>query len=139
MPSGNALAAVYEIRMTSIGGDPNPISRFLDADKRGLLTIGETGSMESRRKQFISAIEKHSNHSEGNLLYHLLRHTPLNKRFPNHRLEYRFYSETDKAAEARLIKIYIRKFGEVPPLNSAIPDRDGNWKPEEDPLTTNRR
>ena len=90
--------------------------------------------MESRRKQFIYAVEKGSGHSEGNLLYLLLRHSPLKARFPNHRVEFRFRPETDKqaanAAEARLIKAYIREFGEVPPLNSAIPDRYGSWDPE---------
>jgi hypothetical protein len=96
--------------------------------------------MESRRRQFIYAVEKCSGHSEGNLLYYLLRHSPLNERFPHHQLEYRFRGEDNKAAaksaEARLIKAYIREFGEVPPLNSAIPDRYGSWKLEEGPPTT---
>jgi hypothetical protein len=107
------------------------VPRFLDVDKRGLLSIGETGNMESRRNKFINAVEKCSSHSEGNLLHYLLRYTPLNDRFPNHHIEYRYRGEDDKgtakAAETRLIKAYIREFGEVPPLNSAIPDRYGSW------------
>lgn len=65
----------------------------------------------------------------------LLRHTRLNKVHPKHCLEYRFRKESDKEAaklrEARMIKEHIRKFGEAPPLNSAIPDRYGNWECED--------
>lgn len=87
--------------------------------------------MESRRRQFVRALKKGSGHSEGNLLYYLLRHTSLRQRFPDHRLEFRFRKEAGKAAaevaEGRMIKAYIREFGEAPPLNSVIPDRYGDW------------
>ena len=134
-PSGHDAPAVYELRMTIDDSGPLSVPRFLATDDGGLLSIGETGNMESRRKQFIYAVEKRSGHSEGNLLCLLLRHSPLKARFPKHRVEFRFRPETDKqaakTAEARLIKEYIREFGEVPPLNSAIPDRYGSWDPED--------
>ena len=127
-------AAVYELRLVSTNGCPISIPRFLQVDNRGILSIGETGTMESRRTQFLYALEKCSGHSEGNLLYYLLRYSPLNERFPQHQIEFRYHVEKDKdtakQAEARMIKAYIREFGEVPPLNSAIPDRYGCWEPE---------
>jgi hypothetical protein len=122
--------AVYELRIAT---DDRPIAipRFLGTDVRGVLSIGETGGMAFRHRQFISAIEKCYGHSEVNLLYYLLRYTPLNKLHPKHCLEYRFRKErakqAAKLAEARLIKAYVRQFGEAPPLNSAIPDRYGDW------------
>jgi len=132
--AGHDGPAVYELRLVTAAG-PIPVPRFLAIDQRGLLAIGETGNMDSRRRQFIRATETCSGHSEGNLLYYLLRHSPLNKVHPEHRLEYRFRKEADKGAakigEARMIKAYIREFGEVPPLNSAIPDRYGNWECED--------
>jgi hypothetical protein len=134
-PCGHSRTAVYELRLVNGRARPISLPRFLAIDDCGLLSIGETGNMESRRRQFIRALEKCSGHSEGNLLYYLLRHTPLRLRFPDHRLEYRFHKEPDKAAaklaEARMIKAYIRKFGEAPPLNSAIPDRYGEWEYED--------
>lgn len=123
--------AVYELRMTNCNRNPISIPRFLSSDYRGLLSIGETGSMDKRRKQFINAIAKCSGHSEGNLFYYLLRYSPIMERFPDYQLEYRFYPKVDKSSakieEAKLIKTYICEFGEVPPLNSAIPNRYGCW------------
>ena len=132
--SGHDGPAVYELRIVTAEG-PIAVPRFLATDRRGLLSIGETGNMDSRRRQFIRAIETCSGHSEGNLLYYLLRHAPLQKVHPDHSLQYRFRKEFDKKTaklgEARMIKAYIREFGEVPPLNSAIPDRYGSWECED--------
>ena len=124
-------AALYELRLRTASG-PIAIPRFLGTDSSGLLTIGHTKNMETRRTQFLRAIEKGRGHSEGNLLYYLLKHSPIRKVHPEHALEYRFREERDKAtaklAEAGQIKGYIREFGEAPPLNCAIPDRYGDWK-----------
>lgn len=124
--------AVYEIRLVASDGNPLPIHRFLDCDDRGLITIGETRNMETRRRQFVCGRDKCYGHSVGNLLYYLLRHSPLNERFQGFKIEYRFREEVDKSnakqAEDRLIKAYVREFGEVPPLNTSIPDRYGNWE-----------
>jgi len=132
--SGYAGPAAYEVRIVTVAG-PIPVPRFLAIDQRGLLSIGETGNLDSRRQAFIRGMETCSGHSEGNLLYYLLRHSPLKKVHPEHRLEYRFRKESDKAAaklaEERMIKAYIRAFGEVPPINSAIPDRYGSWECED--------
>jgi hypothetical protein len=130
--SGYDGPAVYEVRILNSAG-PMPVPRFLATDIRGLLSIGESRSMDKRRRQLVRAMEKCYGHSEGNLLYYLLRHTRLKDLHPI--IEYRFSKEADKAAakvaEAKMIKEYIQKFGEPPPLNCAIPDRDGEWTCED--------
>ena len=130
----HAGAAVYEVRMvrTTRGKDkPVPIPRFLAPDPDGLLVIGETSRMKGRYNDFIRGMDKGRGHSESNLLHLLIEHSPLNQRFPGYRLQFRYRRVTDKPAAQRaqeqLIKKYVSKFGELPPLNCAIPNRYGNW------------
>lgn len=88
--------------------------------------------MDIRRKQFISGLGKMHGHSEGNLLCVLQKHTPLLKKYPGLEYEYSFARIKSKGRESELeeneIKTYVKKFGEVPPLNSAIPNRYGKWQ-----------
>jgi hypothetical protein len=130
--SSHSGPAVYELRMVRGKNNPVSIPRFLACDKNGLLSIGSTTRMESRRKQFICGREKCYGHSEGNLLNLLIKHASLDKRFSGYRLEFRYRPVADKAqaksAEERLIKEYVREFGEAPPLNSAIPGWYGTWE-----------
>ncbi len=132
--SNHEGAAVYELRMVRSENNPVSIPRFLSCDKNGLLSIGSTTCMESRRKQFICGREKCYGHSEGNLLHLLIKHTSLDERFPGYGLEFRYCPAANeseaKAAEDRLIKGYVCKCGETPPLNSAIPRRYGSWEME---------
>ena len=120
-----------QVRLRLGYGDVATIPRFLSVDDQGLLCIGESGSMEARRRQFVRGMERPGGHSEANLLHHLLQHTRFAKNFPNHRLELRYRREPTKAdaktAEAKLIKQYVRKHGEVPPLNTALPNRHDGW------------
>ncbi|HEY0733418.1 MAG TPA: hypothetical protein VGD69_00805 [Herpetosiphonaceae bacterium] len=122
--------AVYKIRL--IQHDlPASIPRFLGVDTAGMLSIGKTTNMETRRLQFIRGTEKGRGHSSGNLLHLLRQHSPLMITFPEHRYEYTFVQVKELGEETTLeeaeIKAYVRTFGEVPPLNSAIPDRYGEW------------
>jgi hypothetical protein len=127
-------AGTYELRMVhTVRGktEPVPIPRFLRCDNRGLLLIGVTTRIETRRKQFICGVERCYGHSEGNLLHLLTRYTRLTKLFPDYQLEFRYHPATGQReaelAEEQSIKRYVRRFGEVPPLNSAIPNRYTNW------------
>jgi hypothetical protein len=65
--------------------------------------------------------------SEGNLLHVLERNTSLGKLRCGLVYEYSFLrvdsKETARAMEERLIKEYVQRFGEPPPLNSSIPRR----------------
>ena len=127
--AGYKECAVYRIRLCDQKG-PVRISRFLGADGDGILCIGKTAHMEYRRKQFVNGLKGKYAHSEGNLLYILEQVSPLLKSYPRPAYQYSFAivsaGQEDKIEEQE-IKAYVRLFGEVPPLNSAIPDRYGQW------------
>lgn len=122
--------ATYQLRLVN-DSRPTEIPRFLGFDGEGILLIGETQNMDTRRNQFICGLERCYGHSAGNLLYYLRHHTPLMSIHPKHLLQYRFCMQRNKQdarlTESRLIKAYVRQFGEVPPLNTSIPDRYDGW------------
>lgn len=118
--------AIYEIRIVDENGTPLRLGRFLDLDELGLISIGLTTDMERRRQQFLCGMDNCYGHSEGNLLNLLRRFSRLQEVFPAAKYQYRFQAATNAdvpSLERRAIKRYIRRFGEVPPLNSAIPAR----------------
>jgi hypothetical protein len=131
---GHWEPATYQIRLLS-GDAPVVINRLLGADNDGILSIGKTKNMEGRRKQFATALAKCYGHSEGNLLYLLMNYSRLKTVIRNPAVEYRFTKrESDEAAiahEAALLRAYIVQHGELPPLNSILPDRYGERTPWE--------
>lgn len=124
--------ATYKVRMVTDEEAPVPIPRFFSCDNSGLLVIGETSRMRNRRNGFVRGMNTGRGHSEGNLFHFLIQHGSLNQRFPVHHLEFCYVPTVNKGAaklaEERLIKRYVREFGEVPPLNSAIPNRYASWE-----------
>jgi hypothetical protein len=127
-PAGYEGSAVYKVRLTWANG-PASIPRFLDVDTDGLLCIGETEDFDRRRRRLVRGLRKGRGHSEGNLLHIVERYSSLGKVYPGCTYEYSFLrvdsKETATATEERLIKEYVRRFGEPPPLNSNIPGRYG--------------
>lgn len=89
-PIPHAGPAVYMTRIVDSTGSPFPICRFVLNDPEGLFSIGKTKTIEPRRKQFFSGIEKCYGHSSANLLWYLSRHTSLNTQFPGHRYQIRY-------------------------------------------------
>jgi hypothetical protein len=136
---GHWGAAVYEVRLTNCDGNPVQIPRFFAIDERGILNIGETSNMNRRHRDFRTALRTGYKHSEINLWHRLCKYCRLDDRFPKCALQYRFRKETDRPtarrAEERMLKDYIMKFGELPVLNSAIPDRYGDWLVSTQPST----
>jgi len=121
--------AVYRIRLCN-QKTPVRISRFLEVDNDGLLCIGKTTGMESRRKQFVNALVGKGAHSEGYLLRLLEQESSLSAAYPGREYQYSFAKVArgqEDETEEELIKAYVKQFGEVPPLNSAIPNRLGDW------------
>ena len=131
-PSGHSEPAAYQIRLLSSGA-PFVINRLLGADDDAILSIGKTKNMEGRRRQFVTALEKCYGHSEGNLLYLLMNYSRLKAVIERPAVEYRFTKqETEEAAianEAALLRAYVIQHGELPPLNSILPDRYGERTP----------
>jgi hypothetical protein len=119
--------AAYRVRLLK-DSKPFPMNRVLGVDAQGLLSIGKTKNMEGRRAQFISGVLNGYGHSEGNLLRLLVLYSGLKEQVPPRpEVECQFLpcKSEDGAIEmeARLLKDYLCRFGELPPLNSAIPNR----------------
>jgi hypothetical protein len=124
--------AVYQTRLVDGSGKVISIDRFLRNDKDGIISIGKTKNMEERRRDFLRGINKGSSHSSANLFY-LMKNNCHNfkKKYRNFQIQYRFKVVSDKnleKEEEKLIKDYFKKFGELPLLNSSIPNKYDNWK-----------
>ena len=123
-PSERRGSATYKIRLTAEGQAVH-IPRFLGPDEDGLLCIGETSNMEKRRRNFARAVKRGRGHSSGNLLCQLELAGLLAPRWPGRIFEYSFAVAESKGDAIRLqddlIEVYMRRFGEAPPLNSSIP------------------
>lgn len=130
--AGYNKAAVYRIRI-KLRRKPVRVRRFLGADASGILSVGMTGNMDSRRRQFIRGLTRGVGHSEGNLLRLLVRHCGLRRKIGTFVLEYQYAPTRSRRAAGRaettLLKRYVKRLGEVPPLNSVIPSRydTGGW------------
>ena len=112
-------SAIYKIRLKN-----QPIERFLGKDKDGILAIGKTKKLKKRIKHFNKALEIGKRHSAGRTLF--LNQEQFNRKFKYPSLWYSFrpVRECDLSnEEAREIKQYMKVFGELPPLNSAIPQK----------------
>ncbi|MGD0597834.1 MAG: hypothetical protein ABSA64_09990 [Sedimentisphaerales bacterium] len=124
--------AVYKVRLANANSNACKLERLLMADDEGIMCIGQTGNMERRRTKFLSGIKNANGHSEINLVYYLNRYTKFPDKFNDANFQYSFCKCSDvpesKKEEDKLIKAYFKEFGEVPPLNSAIPNRYEGWK-----------
>jgi hypothetical protein len=104
----------------------------LGVDVQGILTIGETSNMEKRRNDFVCGMDRCYGHSEANLLYYLMRHTVFGQTFAGTSVEFAFAPMPDEATrelvQEQLIKRYWCRHGELPPLQSNIPQRYGEWE-----------
>ena len=124
--------AVYKVRLTNANSNAYALERLLKADKKGIMCIGHTSNMKQRRAQFVSAINRASGHSEMNLVYYLKDYPNFLKRFKDENFQYSFCKcsgvAESRKKEEKLIKSYFKEFGEVPPLNSAIPNRYKKWE-----------
>ncbi len=124
--------AVYQIRICG-HRTPRSIGRLLRSDTAGILCIGMTDNMRRRYRAFVRGLNRGRGHSEANLLHRLETFTALKRLMPRRIYQYRFLPVLNRAdaqmLEERLIKDYVKRFGEVPPLNSAIPNRyrENGW------------
>lgn len=128
-PSNHNHGAIYKFRLLAKDNKPLKIRRMLADDNSGILCIGKTTNMERRLKQFRSGVYNCKGHSEGNLFY-LVKKYCKNFDYKPELIQYRFkaYAGADlELKEEKCIKRYIKSFGEVPPFNSAIPNRYGSW------------
>jgi hypothetical protein len=129
------VPGVYRIRLSDCAGRPITIGRLLSTDKNGLLAIGESANLARRIKEFYQAYtaEKFGHHSVGDRLFLVLmcQYSRFKTNYRNNsglQLQVmKLNSKADaQAEEEKLLKIYFKAHGELPPLNNSMPDRN-SW------------
>jgi hypothetical protein len=124
---------VYKIRLVDPEEFPVNIPRFIDTDKEGILQICYSDNIKRGIYRFLRATEgKRYTHAEGERLQLLKKYTNLKERYKDCKMQYAFKKQaTRKEArieQERLLKCYIRKYGEVPPNNNNFPDKHIDWE-----------
>jgi len=124
---------IYKIRLVDSGGFPIEIRRFLDNDKDGILQISRSENIRKGIHSFRGAMEgkKYAN-AEGKRLYLIKKYTDLTGIYKNYKLQYSFMRWTDKRAarieQERLLKWYIKRYGEAPPINNYFTEKYIDWE-----------
>lgn len=125
---------IYAVRILRRRNQPWRMRRLLADDMDGILTLGRSDDIERRRKNFVSGVRTCYGHSAGNLLHLIVEHAGAfgdDLEDVLRRVEWTFEhvrtEATSHQREELMIKHYIRRFGEPPPLNCAIPKRYGKW------------
>ena len=128
---GHEGSAVYKIRLITKGLKPFTLPRLFKKDPSGVVCIGQTTNMEHRRGQAYGAISKGYGHSSMNLVFFLDKYCHFKKRFRGCQFQFKFSGCKNKSdsekQEEYLSRAYFKEFGEVPPLNSILPNREKNW------------
>lgn len=132
---------VYKIRLANSEGFPAEIPRFIDTDKDGILQICYAGNIKRGIYRFRGSIEgKKYTHAEGQRLQILKKFTNFKERYKGCKMQYSFKKQAStkeaRVEQERLLKCYVKKYGEVPPNNNNFPDKHIDWESLQDSHTT---
>jgi hypothetical protein len=124
---------VYKIRLANSEGFPVEIPRFIDTDKDGILQICYSENIKRGVYRFRRATEgKKYTHAEGERLRLLKKYTNFEERYRNCKMQYSFKKQVNgreaRVEQERLIKCYVKNYGEVPPNNNNFPDKHIDWE-----------
>ena len=124
---------VYRVRLVDSKRFPIEIPRFLDNDKEGILQISRSENIKKGINLFRGAIEgkKYAN-AEGKRLYLIKKYTNFPEMHKNYRLQYSIMKWADKREarieQERLLKWYIKRYGEAPPINNYFTEKYIDWE-----------
>jgi hypothetical protein len=124
---------VYRVRLVDSKGFPIEIPRFLDNDKDGILQISRSENIKKGINFFRGAIEgkKYAN-AEGKRLYLIKKYTNFPEMHKNYRVQYSIMKWADKREarieQERLLKWYIKRYGEAPPVNNYFTEKYIDWE-----------
>lgn len=129
---------VYKIRLADSAKRPISIGRFLHEDKSGLLAIGESKHLAERIREFKGGWQsgRFGRHPAGDRMFlaSVYKYSCLQTSHQNSILQVCVMKCANKEAaqdqEEKLLKDYFIDYGELPPLNSNLPDRKGWPKPD---------
>jgi len=132
---------VYQIRIVNAEGFPVEIPRFIDTDKNGILQICYSENIKRGIYRFLRATEgKRYTHAEGERLQLLKKYTNFKERYKDCKMQYSFKEQLNRrearVEQERLLKCYVKKYGEVPPNNNNFPDKHIDWENLRDSNTT---
>ena len=124
---------VYTIRLADTEGFPVEVPRFIDTDKDGILQICYSENIKRGIYRFLRATEgKRYTHAEGERLRLLKKYTNLKERYKDCKMQYSFKKhggrKEARIEQERLLKCYVKKYGEVPPNNNNFPDKHIDWE-----------
>jgi predicted GIY-YIG superfamily endonuclease len=124
---------VFKVRAVNSEGFPVEVPRCLQKDKDGIIYIGHSENVRRRITFFLGAIEgKEYTSPEGRKLFTINRYTDFRKSRNHFKLQYSFKrlpnkKETKQEWE-RLLKLYFKRYGEVPPVNNNLPHKYISWE-----------
>ena len=132
---------VYKIRLVNSEGFPVEIPRFIDTDKNGILQICYSENIKRGIYRFLRSAEgKRYTHAEGERLRLLMRYTDFKERYKDCGMQYSFKKQLNRrearVEQEKLLKCYVKKYGEVPPNNNNFPDKHIDWESLRDFDTT---
>lgn len=94
------------------------VARFLGKDKTGIIDIGETENLRRRLKAFCRSASEGKRGHMACWRFHFLG---IGTKYPLNELLVRWCQSKGKkqatAKEAEVMDLYVKKFGELPPLN----------------------
>lgn len=103
------------------------LHRAVGTDPEGVLDIGESGRLRNRLRKFLVCATNRG--ATGHMAGWRYAYLKLARHFPLDRLEVRWIGVNDKddayKEECRLLREYVRKHFELPPLNYKF-----NWQSE---------
>jgi hypothetical protein len=122
-------------------GFPVRIPRFIDTDKNGILQICYSENIKRGIYRFLRSAEgKRYTHAEGERLRLLMRYTDFKERYKDCGMQYSFKKQRSRrearGEQEKLLKCYVKKYGEVPPNNNNFPDKYIDWESLRDFDTT---
>jgi len=131
---------VYKIRLADAKGFPVEVPRFIDTDKDGILQICYSENIKKGIYRFLRATEgKRYTNAEGERLQLLKKYTNLKKSYNDCKMQYSFKKQASgkeaRMEREKLLKCYVKKYAEVPPINKNFPDKYIDWESVPDPDT----
>ncbi len=124
---------VYKIRLASPEGFHVEIPRFVDTDKDGILQICYSENIRRGIYRFLCATEGgRYTHAEGKRWQLLKKYTNLEEGYKYCKMQYSFKKQANRrearVEQERLLKCYVKQYGEVPPNNNNFPDKHIDWE-----------
>jgi hypothetical protein len=116
---------VYKIQLVDKNGKILQIPRLGGTDEEGVLAIGCSEHINSRRRQFVTSSAGKHGHSEG-IQWWLVRYFSERARQTSLRFAFAELGTKEEAmrVETEEIQNYFKKYCEAPPLNGVIPKRE---------------